>query len=146
MILENVDRFEEIPEVYGAFPLRRDFLEAGNAALRKFGVQAEMEDNVVRIPFADRPLFSEDEYGLYGLDDGKNDGRKKWRMEVTACISLNRKPEDGIREVWCEYSVVVPAEDGCGKDYDLYFEPYMKEYDRGYDLIEAFLDRAVDAA
>jgi hypothetical protein len=137
MLFENVDRFEEIPEVYGVFPLRDDFLEAGNRALEKYGVKAEVEDNVVRIPFADRLLSD-------GAD-GENAG-KDWRMEITACISLNRHPEDGIREVWCEYNVVVPPEEDCGKDYDLYYEPCLKEYDQGYDLIEVFLDRAVNAA
>ena len=40
MLFENVDRFEEIPEVYGVFPLRDDFLEAGNKALEKYGVKS----------------------------------------------------------------------------------------------------------
>ena len=145
MLLENVDRYEEIPEVYGVFPLKKDFLEAGNKALEKYGVKAEVEDNVIRIPFTDRLLFSEDEYDLYGVDDEENAEMKQWRMEVTACISLNRHPEDGIREVWCEYTVVLPDDEN-NREFDDYYEPRLNEYDKGYDLIEVFLDKAVDAA
>ena len=144
MLLENVDRFEEIPEVYGAFPLKEDFLEAGNAALKKFGVEARIVDNVIHIPFADRLLFSEDELADNGIEED-DEYMKDWRMEVDACISLNGDPEEGIREVWCEY-VVVPPEDENNREFDDYYEPRIEEYDRGYDLIEVFLDQAVDAA
>ena len=107
MLLENVDRFEEIPEVYGAFPLREDFLEAGNAALKKFGVEARIVDNVIHIPFTDRLLLSSEDPADNGIEE--DDGyMKDWRMRVDACISLNGDPEEGIREVWCEYMVVMP--------------------------------------
>lgn len=145
MLLENVDRFEEIPEVYGAFPLKENFLEAGNAALKQYGLQAEVIDNVIHIPFTDRLLFSEDEYDLYGVDDEDNADMKAWRMRMDACISLNGDPDEGIREVWCEYAVVLP-EDENNREFDDCYEPRMNEYDRGYDLIEIFLNKAVDAA
>ena len=51
----------------------------------------------------------------------------------------------GFREVWCEYMVVMPNDEN-NREFDDYYEPRTEEYDRGYDLIEAFLDRAVDAA
>ena len=144
MLLENVDRFEEIPEVYGAFPLKEDFLEAGNAALKKYGVEARIVDNVIHIPFTDRLLFSADELADNGIEED-DEYMKDWRMRVDACISLNGDPEEGIREVWCEYVVVLP-EDENNREFDDYYEPRIEEYDRGYDLIEVFLDRAVDAA
>ena len=145
MLLENVDRFEELPEVYGAFPLKENFLEAGNAALKQYGLQAEVIDNVIHIPFTDRLLFSEDEYDLYGVDDEDNADMKAWRMRMDACISLNGDPDEGIREVWCEYAVVLP-EDENNREFDDCYEPRMNEYDQGYDLIEIFLNKAVDAA
>ena len=144
MLLENVDRFEEIPEVYGAFPLKEDFLEAGNAALKKYGVEARIVDNVIHIPFTDRLLFSAEDLADNGIEED-DEYMKDWRMKVDACISLNGDPEEGIREVWCEYMVVMP-EDENNREFDDYYEPRIEEYDRGYDLIEAFLDRAVDAA
>ena len=144
MLLENVDRFEEIPEVYGAFPLKEDFLEAGNAALKKFGVEARIVDNVIHIPFTDRLLFSEDELADNGIEED-DEYMRDWRMKVDACISLNGDPAEGIREVWCEYMVVMP-EDENNREFDDYYEPRIEEYDRGYDLIEVFLNRAVDAA
>lgn len=145
MLLENVDRFEGIPEVYGAFPLKENYLEAGNAALKQYGLQAEVIDNVIHIPFTDRLLFSEDEYDLYGVDDEDNADMKAWRMRMDACISLNGDPDEGIREVWCEYTVVLP-EDENNREFDDYYEPRMNEYNQGYDLIEIFLNKAVDAA
>ena len=144
MLLENVDRFEEIPEVYGAFPLKEDFLEAGNAALKKFGVEARIMDNVIHIPFADRLLFSAEDLADNGIEED-DEYMKDWRMRVDACISLNGDPEEGIREVWCEYVVVMPDDEN-NREFDDYYEPRIEEYDRGYDLIEIFLDRAVDAA
>ena len=144
MLLENVDRFEEIPEVYGAFPLKEDFLEAGNAALKKYGVEARIVDNVIHIPFADRLLFSAEDLADNGIEED-DEYMKDWRMRVDACISLNGDPEEGIREVWCEYMVVMPDDEN-NREFDDYYEPRLEEYDRGYDLIEAFLDRAVDAA
>ena len=144
MLLENVDRFEEIPEVYGAFPLKEDFLEAGNAALKKYGVEARIVDNVIHIPFTDRLLFSAEDLADNGIEED-DEYMKDWRMRVDACISLNGDPEEGIREVWCEYVVVLPDDEN-NREFDDYYEPRIEEYDRGYDLIEAFLDRAVDAA
>jgi hypothetical protein len=144
MLLENVDRFEEIPEVYGAFPLKEDFLEAGNAALKKFGVEARIVDNVIHIPFTDRLLFSAEDLADNGIEED-DEYMKDWRMRVDACISLNGDPEEGIREVWCEYVVVLPDDEN-NREFDDYYEPRIEEYDRGYDLIEVFLNRAVDAA
>ena len=144
MLLDNVDRYEEIPEVYGAFPLKEDFLEAGNAALKKFGVEARIVDNVIHIPFTDRLLFSAEDLADNGIEED-DEYMKDWRMRVDACISLNGDPEEGIREVWCEYVVVLP-EDENNREFDDYYEPRIEEYDRGYDLIEVFLNRAVDAA
>ena len=144
MLLENVDRFEEIPEVYGAFPLKEDFLEAGNAALKKFGVEARIVDNVIHIPFTDRLLFSAEDLADNGIEED-DEYMKDWRMRVDACISLNGDPEEGIREVWCEYVVVLPDDEN-NREFDDYYEPRIEEYDRGYDLIEVFLNRAIDAA
>ena len=144
MLLENVDRFEEIPEVYGVFPLKEDFLEAGNAALKKYGVEARIVDNVIHIPFTDRLLFSAEELADNGIEED-DEYMKDWRMRVDACISLNGDPEEGIREVWCEYVVVLPDDEN-NREFDDYYEPRIEEYDRGYDLIEVFLNRAVDAA
>ena len=40
--------FDEIGEIYGGFPLRENFMEIGNAALKEFGVEAEYEDGQVQ--------------------------------------------------------------------------------------------------
>jgi len=144
MLLNNVDRYEEIPEVYGVFPLRDDFLEAGNAALKQYGLQAEVIDHVIHIPFTDRPLFSEDEYALYGVDDEDNADMKNWRMKIDACITLNGRPDEGIRDVWCDYSVIVPEDPE--ENYSDCYEPSNEEFNRAYDLIEIFLNKAVKAA
>ena len=69
---------------------------------------------------------------------------KAWRMKIDACISLNGGLDEGIRDVWCEYSVVVPEDPE--EDYSDCHEPSNEEYDRAYDLIEIFLNKAVDAA
>ena len=143
MLFENVDRFEEIPEVYGVFPLRENFLEAGNAALKEYGLEARIVDNVIRIPFVDRLLFSEDEYDFYGVDDDENADMKDWRIRAEACITLNGDPEEGIRGVYCDYEF--DTYEGDDWSYETY-SPREEEYDRAYDLIEIFLNKAVDAA
>ena len=60
-------------------------------------------------------------------------------------ILYEQVSDEGIREVWCEYAVVLP-EDENNREFDDCYEPRMNEYDQGYDLIEIFLNKAVDAA
>ena len=35
MILDNEKNFESVVEIYGGFPLKPDFLDVGNAALKE---------------------------------------------------------------------------------------------------------------
>lgn len=53
--------FESVVEIYGGFPLKTDFLDAGNAALTEFGMKAELEDGVIRIPFVDKHRYTLEE-------------------------------------------------------------------------------------
>ena len=62
------------------------------------------------IPFTDRLLFSKEELADCDLEEDEA-YMKDWRMRVDACISLNGDPEEGIREVWCEYVVVLPEDE-----------------------------------
>ncbi|MBR4484299.1 MAG: AAA family ATPase, partial [Erysipelotrichaceae bacterium] len=63
--------FEEIDGIYGGFSLKENYLDLGNAALAPYGVQAILERGVIRIPFADRPLYDEDE--IHDLADDDHD-------------------------------------------------------------------------
>ena len=140
-ITGNMD-FEEIVEVYGSFPLKKDFLEAGNAALEGFSVKGKIKDGVIKIPFADRLLFSEDEYDDYEIDEDCED-MKQWHMRVAATIVPADDPAQGIRDAYVEYYVLIPG-DEMNRDYDEYYEPRLEEYNQAQGLMELFLNAAVD--
>ena len=134
--------FEEIVEVYGSFPLKKNFLEAGNAALEEHGVKGKIKDGVIKIPFADRLLFDEDEYDDYGIDEDFGD-MKQWRMRVAATIVPANDPAQGIKDAYVEYYVLIPG-DEMNRDYDEYYEPRLEEYNQAQGLMELFLNVAVD--
>ena len=87
-MLDFEKSFEEIDGIYAGFPLKENFLELGNAALAPFGVKAVLEDGVIRIPFADRPLFDEDEIYDLADDDEMEEELRTWT------ISIHRFHED----------------------------------------------------
>ncbi len=142
MILTNEKNYEEIVDIYGGFPLKENFLEAGNALLAQYGVQAELdeEEGVIKIPFVDRLLFDEDD--LCG-PDGNDEFMKAWRMKVAACIQLAENPEQGICDTFCEWFTFDP-EDEDEEDYGDYYDPRAEEFDQGFDLISTFLNGTVD--
>ena len=141
-MLDFEKSFEEIDGIYAGFPLKEDYMELGNAALAPFGVKAVLEDGVVRIPFADRPLFDEDEIYDLADDDEMEEELRTWTISIAACISLEDDPADGIRETCYEYEITTPDNiEGLEEENDI----RAKEYDKAIELIEAFLNVAVDA-
>ncbi len=143
MILDNERNYEEIEEIYGGFPLKKNFMEAGNAAIKASGTQARLEDSVIRIPFVDRLLFSEDEYDEYGIDDDFAT-MKEWRIRAEAIITLDGDPEEGIREAHYEHEVIFPDEDIDLLELSFEYHPTDEELIYGLDLAEDFLNAAID--
>ena len=138
MILEDEKSVESVAEIYGGFPLKEDFLEAGNAALAEFGVKAEYEDGVIRIPFVDKQRYSMEELREMWPDD--EDDPDDWRVQVAACIEMADGPAEGVTDSYYEYEYVLPEDVDDDSDYDITRE----EYDRAIMLIETFLNAAVD--
>ena len=134
--------FEEIVEVYGTFPLKDNFLDAGNDALEEYGVKGKIKDGVIKIPFVDRLLFNEDEYDFYGIDEDSED-MKRWRMRVAATIVPADNPAQGVTDAYVEYYVLIPG-DEMNREFDEYYEPRQEEFDQAQGLIELFLNAAVD--
>lgn len=138
MMLTMEKSFESVVEIYGGFPLKADFLEAGNAALAEFGVKAELENGVIRIPFVDKQRYTLDELREFWPDD--EDDPDDWRVQVAACIELSDEFEEGVVDSYYEYEFIVPDDVDDDGDYDITRE----EYDRAIVLIETFLNAAVD--
>lgn len=138
MILEDEKSFESVAEIYNGFPLKEDFLEAGNAALTEFGVKAEYADGVIRIPFVDKQRFTLEELRDMWPDD--EDDPDDWRVLVAACVELSDGPAAGVTDSYYEYEFVLPENVDDDSDYDITGE----EYDRAILLIETFLNAAVD--
>ena len=134
--------FEEIVEVYGTFPLKDNFLDAGNVALEEYGIKGKIKDGVIKIPFVDRLLFNEDEYDFYGIDEDSED-MKRWRMRIAATIVPADTPAQGVTDAYVEYYVLIPG-DEMNRDFDEYYEPRQEEFDQAQGLIELFLNAAVD--
>ncbi len=141
MMLGYEKNFESVAETYGGFPLKKDFLSAGNAALEKYGVKAKLEDNLIRIPFADRECYTADELEeMFPSDeDAPAEKPEDWRVRLDACIQLSKDPSEGVKDAWYEYDLINP--------YDADDEEFCcekEEFDLAITLIETFLNAAVD--
>ena len=141
-MLDYEKSFEEIDGIYGGFPLKDNYLELGNTALAPFGVQAVLEDDVIRIHFVDRLLYNEEE--IYDIADNEEMEQElsTWKISIDACISLAGDPVDGIQETYYEFEIITPDNiEGLEELNDIRAE----EYDRAIELVETFLNAAVDA-
>lgn len=138
--------FEEMVDVYSAFPLKESFLKAGNVALKKFGLTAKLENDTIWIHFLSKPYFTEDDLEEFRDNDfDENDiaSFRKWTIEGEAFIKLNKELEKRIIEIGTDY------QPDNYDDEDEYFEDmYDKITDEDENLggrvLEAFLDAAVD--
>ena len=138
MLDMNTKSFESVVEIYGGFPLKEDFLEIGNAALAEYGVKAELEDGVIRIPFLDKQRYTLEELREFWPED--EDDPDDWRVLVAACIELSDEPAEGVVDSYYEYEFVFPDDVDDDSDYEVTKE----EYDRAIALIETFLNATVD--
>lgn len=141
MILDNEKSFEEIPEVYGGFPLKKGFIKIGNVALQKYSVKAELDEstNEIRIPFADKERFTLEE--LRDMWPDEEDDPNDWRVRLTAGITLSEKTAEGVTEAWCEYELIAPEN---VDEQDCCYDLTEAEYEQAIELIEAFLNATVD--
>ena len=141
MILNAEKTFDEIAEIYGGFPLKENFLDIGNAALAKFGAEAVLaDDDVIRITFADRPLYTPEDLDELCDDEESLEDMKTWRLRLTACIELSGDPSIGIRETYGEYEVITPWD----ADFSDCYEFTDDDYQQAIALIEVFLDAVID--
>ena len=144
MMLTMKNDFESVVEMYGGFPLREDFLEAGNAALEKLGLKAYIDDDEIRIPFLSRPYCDEEELEYYrdsGWEEEDIEDISKWILKLEAVIRIGKDLREGILEtdMLCdvenvdEYDEVYPEDQICQEDAD-----------NAITVIETFLNLAVD--
>lgn len=143
-ILENMS-FEEVVEVYGAFPLKVDFLEAGNSALEKYGIQAVQEGRKIRIHYLSRRYYDEEDLEdlrWNGFEDEDIEDVRKWTLEADAYIRLGGNDRNRVRKVNTNYYIA-----GLGEDDDVWAYDGVTEEDDsvGLEAILAFLNAAVDA-
>lgn len=138
MLDMNTKSFESVVEIYGGFPLKENFLEIGNAALAEYGVKAELEDGVIRIPFLDKQRYTLEELREFWPED--EDDPDDWRVLVAACIELSNEPSEGVVDSYYEYELVFPDDVDDDSDYEVTKE----EYDRAIALIETFLNATVE--
>ncbi len=144
MILHDID-FDEIPDIYGGFPLKENYLEAGNAALKKYGVKATVVNGAIRIPYLSRPYCDEEELDYYRdeclWEEKYVEEAKGWLLKADAIIRLETDPRKGITEADIECYA-----EGLGEDDD-YSEDRItpEEYELALKIIIDFLDTAVDA-
>ena len=145
MMLEFDDnQFEEVVEIYGGFPLKKDFLEIGNAALKDFGVEAVYEDGIIRIPYVERPYYTEEELQEC-RDEGFSDKdiRRMKESVFYAEVQIEvRDPQAGITDAGFDCWA-----DGDGEfDDPEIWEDHLtdEEWDQQIAMIEAFLNATVD--
>ena len=143
MIMEWAD-FEEIRDVYSVFPLKANFLEAGNAALRELNMQATMKEHVIRISCLTRPLYSETDLD-WMRDNGWNEEdlelAAQLQMQAVALIRTGENPAEGIRCAELDCTMFGPDKD---EEIDADLEVSKEDVDIARKAIEKFLDAAVD--
>lgn len=140
-MLDYEKDFEEIVNTYSGIPLKENFMETGNTALESYGVQAVLKDGVIRIHFADRPLYDEDEINELAEDDEMEEALANWKISIDACIQPGKHLADGIQDSFYTYEILTPEHiEGLEEEYDI----CPKEYDQAIRLVEAFLNAAVD--
>ena len=141
MILSAVD-YSEIPEIYGVFPMKKDFLEAGNAALQELGIQAVAEGNEIRIPFLSRLYYDEEELAQI-CDENEEcyEDLRKCRLKATALLRLGDEPGKNVVGAFLDWELT-DFYDVDEEDFDDNLTP--EEEAAGQKAIEKFLDAAVD--
>lgn len=145
MILDTEKSFESVLEIYGGFPLKENFLDAGNAVLAQYDLQAEYEDGVIRIPYVARPYYTAEELEEYleeGIDEEYIPQMKQSVLYAEIVIDAEDS-KSGITDVGFECR----AEGEAAEDDPEIIEDHLteKEWDLQIELIEAFLNAAVDA-
>ena len=151
--------FEEITGIYSGFPLKADFLTAGTQALKK-----GFEENLVKAPvlkdgkvcftLAVSEYFGDEDYlemaGEEGYEDVKDpdEARRLLPEEAGIVYGVNVEipvsEESGrlmVREVNGDYCVL----DHEHKPMDWDEDVDVIDEDYAFEMIEAFLDAAVDA-
>ena len=145
MILENEKSFESVVEVYGDFPLKSDFLNAGNTVLAEHGLEAEYVDGMIRIPFICRSYYTDEDLDAWraeGCTEKEIRDMKRAIFHVDLLIEAEN-PESGITDV--DYEFFVDGEE-VYDDFEIMDEHVTPEdYDRMIETAEAFLNVAVDA-
>ena len=143
-ILDMKKDFDSITEIYGEFPLREDFLEAGNAALEALDLKAYMEGREIRIPFLSRPYYDEEdleEFRDSGWEDKDIEDVRKWTLKAEAVILIRKNLQKGILEVGMDCDV-----EGLGEYDEVYPEDAIDEEDEeeAVRVMATFLNLAVD--
>jgi len=138
------DRYDEVVDIYGGFPLKENFLDVGNEALKKFGVEAVYEDGIIRIPYVERPYYTEEELQEC-RDEGFTDKDIRRMKESMLCAEAQimvEDPQAGITEA--SYDIQVEG-DGEYDDFEVWQDHLTdEEWDQQIVMIEAFLNAAVD--
>ena len=146
MILDVEKNCESVVEIYGGFPLKEDFLDAGNTVLAEWDMEAEYVDGVIRIPFICRPYYTEDE-----LDDWRDEGctedeirdMRKAMFHVDLLIGAEN-PAAGITDV--SYDFFIDGEEVYDDIEVMDDHVTAEDCDRMIEIAEAFLNWAVDAS
>ena len=144
MILDNEKSFESVVEIYGGFPLKPDFLDVGNAALKERDLKAKYEDGLICIPFICRPYYTPDE-----LDDWRAEGcteeeirdMKRAVFHVDLLIEA-KDPSKGITDL--DYEFFIDGEE-VYDDYEIMDDHVtLEDYNKMIETAESFLNVAVD--
>ena len=144
MIL-NDECFDEIPEIYGAFPLKKDFLAAGNANLEPLGLKAVMEEDVIRIPYLSRLCYSEEDLEYFRsnmVEEDLIEEMSEWLLKGEALIWTGDDASVSVSEAAIDLWGDGPEdEEEMGELQDLIT---LEEIGQAKKIIEKFLDAAVD--
>ena len=139
--------YGKINRLYKDREVRKDYREAGNTALKRFGLTAKYKDQFVFIQFVSRPLIGKDEYEFL-MDKELNPTisdevreqirlRMNWGYEACFGLELEEIPKKTFKGVHLGKWIVL--DDGKSVPDDR-LNITKEEYFRGMEIIEAYME------
>ncbi len=142
--------FGRINRLYKGKEVRADYRQAGNEAIKKYGLKARCVDQFVFIEFVLRPLISEDELEMFldkELFPKRTDEQCEWfkqqaKRTYRACLGLELEELPKRKFIGIHLGQWVIKEDGT-REEDHDYNITRAEFLRGMEMIEAYMEAII---
>lgn len=142
--------YGRINRLYKNREIRKDYKSAGDKALSRYNLSAKYVDQYIFIQFVSRPFYEEGDYEVL-MDKELNPSftdemreaftrQRNWKYEASFGLELNEIPRRTFKGIHLGKWIV--TDDGKSIP-DEYYNISKKEYLRGMEIIEAYMESIV---